>query len=185
MSHRSHKLHERLLHHRIHRLREKLRGERREPARPDLPHVLWSGLGGFITVLAISILSYESGVPLLVAPFGASCVLLFGAPHGPLSQPRNIIGGHLIATLIGLVMLHLFGNGMVAISAAVGLSIMAMLLTETLHPPAGADPIVLMLANAGWSFFFMPMLVGTLTLVLCAIVFNNAVPSRSYPRHWR
>lgn len=172
-------------HLRPHRLRERMRGVRRERGRPDLAHVAFSGLGGFVTILAVAALSYASGAPLLVAPFGASCVLLFGAPNGPLSQPRNVVGGHLVATLVGLIMLHLFGAGMLAVSAAVGLSIVAMLLTDTLHPPAGADPIVLMLANAGWSFFFMPMLAGTLVLVLCALVFNNAIPSRSYPRHWR
>ena len=79
---------------------------------------------------------------LLIAPFGASCVLVFALPQSPLAQPRNVIGGHMISTLVGLCAYHLIGASPLSFGLAVGLAIAAMLLTAPLHPPAGADPIV-------------------------------------------
>ncbi|GIZ16513.1 hypothetical protein RCZ15_24140 [Capnocytophaga catalasegens] len=80
-----------------------------------------------------------------MAPFGATCVLAFGVPNSPLAQPRNIIGGHLISTLIELLCLYLPGNQWYSLALGVGLSIGIMQLTKTTHPPAGADPIVVIL----------------------------------------
>lgn len=140
-----------------------------------------AGLGGFLVILALAELTQMSGSLLLIAPFGASCVLVFGLPQSPLAQPRNVIGGHLLSTLIGLVAFALLGTAPLAFALGVGLAITAMLLTKTTHPPAGADPIVIILAGASWPFLFTPVLVGALAIVAAGILFHRFALGISYP----
>jgi CBS-domain-containing membrane protein len=113
-----------------------------------------SGLGGFLVILLLAQLTRNLHALLLIAPFGASCVLAFALPQSPLAQPRNLIGGHLISTAIGLAVFSWLGTSPVSFGLAVGLAIAAMQLTGTLHPPAGADPIVVIMSKAAWSCLF-------------------------------
>lgn len=119
-----------------------------------------------------------------MAPFGASCVLAFGVPDSPLSQPRNIIGGHLISTTIGVLVLMLFGNEWYSMTLGVGLAIAVMQLTKTTHPPAGADPLVVIASGVSWNFILNPVLSGSLILVAIALIFNNLSKTRRYPKFW-
>lgn len=149
------------------------------------PHNVFMGfLGGFLTILLLSVLTQFSDSLWLMAPFGASCVLLYGLWDAPLSQPRNIIGGHFISTFIGLLVYHNIGDSNWAIALAVGLSISAMVITKTTHPPAGADPIVVIMAGSSWSFLYFPALFGAVVIVLLGLIINNLHPSRRYPKFW-
>src|SRR6478736_2002799 len=130
----------------------------RSPLKIDVKDAVTGLVGGTVSILLLAILTQLTSSPWLMAPFGASCVLAFGLWDAPLSQPRNIIGGHLISTFIGLAMYHIFGQGIVVMAAGVGLAIGCMMLTKTTHPPAGADPLVVILAGSGWSFLFAPVL---------------------------
>jgi CBS-domain-containing membrane protein len=152
-------------------------------ARPTWVWVLCSGIGGFIAVLLLSLTAEWLDVILLVPPFGASCVLAFGLPDSPLAQPRNIIGGHVISAFVGIACLMVFGSAGWSIALAVGLAIMAMQLTRTVHPPAGANPILVMLAGAGWLYIIAPILMGSIGIVAVAFVYNNLIPGRGYPKH--
>jgi len=109
---------------------------------------------------------------LLVTPFGASCALVFGAPASRLAQPRNVIGGHLISTAVGLRAAVLIGVPSLAMAVGDGLAIAGMLFTDTLHSPAGADPIVVVLA-------------GVLSIVLMGIIYHRALTGRLIPRRER
>ncbi|MFK0161072.1 HPP family protein [Rhizobium sp. NPDC090279] len=140
-----------------------------------------SGLGGFLVIYVLAQLSQTLGVLLLVAPFGASCVLVFALPQSPLAQPKNVIGGHLISAFIGIAVYGLLGAHPLSFALAVGLAIAAMQVTGTLHPPAGADPIVVLATGASWSFLVMPMLAGTLLIVAAAYCFHRFISHRSYP----
>ncbi|MBB3113830.1 CBS-domain-containing membrane protein [Paenibacillus phyllosphaerae] len=120
-----------------------------------------------------------------MAPFGASCVLAFGLWESPLAQPRSIIGGHLLSTLAGLAVYHTLGGGTFSMALGVGLAILAMMLTRTTHPPAGADPLVVMMAGSGWSFLVTPVLAGSVLIVIAALIVNNLDPKRQYPSFWR
>lgn len=133
-----------------------------------------AGLGGFITIFCLASLTAWLERLLLIAPFGASCVLVFALPDSPLAQPRNVIGGHLVATAVGLAALALFGHGPFALAAGVGLAIGAMALTKTVHPPAGADPIVVILAGASWPFLFTPVLAGAVFITLMGRAYRGA-----------
>lgn len=162
----------------------KMKGTGRSTLKVDPFSALIGGIGGFVTISILSLLTLWTSNLWIIAPFGASCVLAFGFWDAPLSQPRNIIGGHLISALTGLAMLHLFGDSMWVMAAAVGLAIAFMMLTKTSHPPAGADPIAVILAGSGWSFLFTPVLTGSITIVAMALLINNLDKKRRYPSFW-
>jgi CBS-domain-containing membrane protein len=140
-----------------------------------------SGLGGFAVIFVLAMLTADLHSVLLIAPFGASCVLVFALPHSPLAHPKNVIGGHLISTALGLVAFALLGASPLSFGVSVGLAIAAMELTGTLHPPAGADPIVVIMAKASWLFLFSPVLIGAVVIVIAATIYHRALSKRSYP----
>jgi CBS-domain-containing membrane protein len=164
----------------------KMRGTRRlSPlAKPDRGHIFWSWVGSFIGIAVTAYLSVKTNTPLLMAPFGASSVLIFGIPDSPLAQPRNLIGGNFLAALISLTILHLFGSEPWTMGMAVATAIGMMQLTGTVHPPSGAVALVVMMNRAPWQFLVTPVLEGSIILVLCAVVFNNLAKERTYPKHW-
>lgn len=142
---------------------------------------LVSGLGGAGAIWLLAVMTESLGQLLLIAPFGASCVLLFALPQSPLARPRNVIGGHAISALVGLLVVAVLGDGVLAMGIGVGLAIALMQLTGTLHPPAGGDPLVVILTGAGWSFLLQPVLAGTAVLVLLAWIYHRFVSRRVYP----
>lgn len=156
----------------------------KSPLKVNILNALFAFIGGFITIFLLIIISDNSQLTLLMAPFGASCVLAFALPDAPVSQPRNIIGGHFITALIGLIIYHSFGNNIWSLSVGVGLGIAVMLLTKTTHPPAGANPIVIITAGSAWSFLFTPVLLGSIIIVVIALFYNNLIKGRKYPTFW-
>ncbi|MCP3748636.1 HPP family protein [Pseudomonas sp. SBB6] len=154
------------------------------PAAPSLHFSLLSLIGAALAIGATGWLSQVSGALWLMAPFGASCVLAFGMPDSPLAQPRNIIGGHVIATLVGLAALHTLGDSWWSAALAVGLALAAMQQTRTLHAPAGANPLVVIASHAPLSFVVTPVLAGSLVIVAVAWCLNNARQANSYPKYW-
>ena len=165
-------------------LMQRLRPHGAPPPSPALKDVCLTGLGVAAAIAALGGLSLWAHSPALIAPFGASAVIAFLIPESPFSQPRSIIGGHLTASLIGLAVAHLLPAGPVAVGVAVGLAAIAMALTRTVHPPAGADPIVIALTSPGWSFLLAPVLLGAVLLTVAAVVFHRLRGHRAYPRYW-
>lgn len=163
----------------------KMKGQSQNPLKVNLKDVLIAFIGGFITLfLLISLTTYTS-TDWFIAPFGASCLLAFGVWNSPFSQPRNIIGGHVISSIVGLIVYHLFGNESWSIAFAVSLAIALMMLTKTTHPPAAGNPILVILVFHSWSFLLTPILIGTVVIVLMALIVNNLLSSRVYPIFWR
>jgi CBS-domain-containing membrane protein len=162
----------------------KMRGGTAVPPRAALSHIALSWLGGFLAISAVGLATDASHLPLVLGSFGASCVLIFGFPESPFSQPRNVIAGHFLSSLSGLLFLTLFGPHWWSMALAVGTAIAVMQLTRTVHPPAGSNPVIVMLAAPAWSFLLTPTLIGSVILVIVAIVFNNLPKDRSYPKYW-
>ncbi|KGJ93635.1 HPP family protein [Colwellia psychrerythraea] len=133
-------------------------------------HSLLSVIAGLGASLAIGLLSVMeanlSDVALLMAPFGATAVLVFGVPDSPLAQPKNVILGHLITAFIGVVFTQYVGVTPISLAIATGLGVTAMLLSKTTHPPAGANPILIMLSGQSWGFLITPVLMGAMIIVL-------------------
>ncbi|AHN25828.1 HPP [Gilliamella apicola] len=123
-----------------------------------------------------------------MAPFGASCVILFAVSQSPLAQPRNVIFGHLIAAFVGLVFLKLFGTNIIVVALAVGVAIVSMQYFRALHPPAGANPLVILLTadkiDYGFSFLLFPVLSGSVILVMIAYLVNNLFNKTHWPIYW-
>ena len=169
---------------RLRLLIRKTRGTHEPPPQPPLAESIYALLGGVLAMLLLAWLSRLAGNSLIIAPFGATTVLLFAAPESPLAQPRSVIGGHILATVVGLSVHAAFGPSLWAMGIAVGLAIGLMSITRTVHPPAGADPILIFLAPPAWSFVLTPVATGAVALVLLALVFNNLSRRRRYPRFW-
>jgi CBS-domain-containing membrane protein len=162
----------------------KMKGAGGSPLKVLPRNAAIGAIGGFIAILILAFLTNITSEAWIMAPFGASCVLAFGVWDAPLSQPRNIIGGHLVSTFVGLALYHLFGNGPVVMAVGVGLAIGFMMLTKTTHPPAGADPLVVIMAGSSWSFLIAPVLIGAVIIVWVALLFNNLDKKRRYPTFW-
>jgi CBS-domain-containing membrane protein len=145
---------------------------------------IWSVLSSAVSIWSILFVTHWYGEPLLIGSFGASAVLLFSAPGGELSQPRNLVGGHVISAVIGVILVKLCGPTTLATGLAVGLAIGAMYLTHTLHPPGGATALIAVAGSAGWEFVIVPVLLGTIILLINAILVNNFVHHRKYPVVW-
>ncbi|WP_013334242.1 HPP family protein [Gloeothece verrucosa] len=152
--------------------------------RPPNRHIFWSWIGSFLAITATSYLAVKTNSPLLMAPFGATSVLIFGVPHSPLAQPRNVIGGNCLAALASLIILHFFGSSPWAMGMAVSAAIAIMQITGTLHPPSGAVALVVMMTKPDWEFLLTPAFEGSIIMVLCAVIFNNLAEERTYPNHW-
>ncbi|RBP83922.1 HPP family protein [Marinomonas rhizomae] len=117
----------------------------------------------------------------IMAPFGATMVILFALPQSPLAQPKNILVGHLLTTTIGLISLQFWEVTPVSMAVSVGLGVALMMLTNTLHPPAGANPLLVISINASWGFLLSPVLSGCLLIILFGWFYHNWVSRIGYP----
>ncbi len=141
-----------------------------------------SGLGAALAIGLLSFISNMSAdIVLLMVPFGATAVLIFAVPESPLAQPKNVILGHLLTAFIGLCFVEFVEVTSFTLAIATGLAITLMILTKTIHPPAGATPLLIMLTAQSWSFMFTPVLLGTLIIVLlgkCANLIQNKMKQK-------
>ncbi|NVK72360.1 MAG: HPP family protein [Oceanospirillaceae bacterium] len=117
----------------------------------------------------------------IMAPFGATMVILFALPKSPLAQPKNILGGHLLTTCIGLITLQFWDITPFTMALSVGLGVSLMMLTNTLHPPAGANPLVVLSLKVSWGFLFSPVLSGCLLIILFGWFYHNWISRIGYP----
>ena len=163
------------------RCRAPLRGPR---TAMSLRYAFWSFISATLGILAISEITTLVGHPLLIGSFGASAVLLFGATDSPLSQPRNLVGGHLVSAVVAVIVVALFGSTPLSMAIGVGLAIFVMNLTHTTHPPGGATALIGVQGAVGPGFILLPVLAGALILLVTSIFTNNVVYHRTYPKHW-
>jgi CBS-domain-containing membrane protein len=152
--------------------------------RPSLAIVVAGAAGAAIAILLMEVLSDRAALPLLFVPFATSIVLVMGSPEIEAAQPRALIGGHLLASALALLVVKLTGPEPFAAALAVVLAMVAMHLTRTFHPPAGIDPIVIVLNDLSWSFLLAPVAVGACLLAALAFVWHNLHRRGSWPERW-
>lgn len=149
--------------------------------------ILRSFVGGTLSILFLCLLGQWTGYVYLMAPFGATCVILYAVAQSPLAQPRNVIFGHVLSAFIGLLLLKLFGVSIFSIALSVGSAIAFMQLCRCVHPPAGANPLVILLTaqhvQYDWSFLLFPVLFGAVGLILIASVVNNIGATQRWPSY--
>lgn len=147
------------------------------------------GAGGAIAIAFMELFSARASFPLVAIPFATSIVLVLGTPKAEPAQPRALIGGHLVSTLVGLLVVKLCGPAPWAAAVAVGLAMITMHLTGTFHPPAGIDPLVVVINDMPWGFLLAPVGAGALMLAVFAFVWHNIVARGSnkgdtWPIRW-
>jgi outer membrane protein OmpA-like peptidoglycan-associated protein len=166
-------------------LLQKMKGDAQPlPPHPPKKSVILAGLGGIIAISLLGLLGATTQTMLVLGSFGASCVLLFGFPDTPFSQPRNVVAGHFLSSLIGLAFLNALGPSWWAMGLAAGTAISVMMATRTVHPPAGSNPVIVFLSQPGWGFLLFPTLIGAAVLVLVGLFFLNATREARYPKYW-
>lgn len=172
----------------------KMKGGGQSPPAVGLSEIAWSWVGAFLGIAPVAFLNYNlfSGDDLvyIIGSFGASAVLIYGAIRSPLAQPRNLVGGHVISALIGVIVYKLFYPfPWLASSIAVATAIAVMHATKTLHPPGGATALIAVIGSdkihdLGFLYVFIPVGAGVLIMLVVALIVNNLAPSRKYPEFW-
>src|SRR5271167_2164811 len=143
--------------------------------RPQLLAILAGAAGGAIAIASMEVFSATTAFPLVAIPFATSIVVVLGSPKAEPAQPRALVGGHLVSTLVGLLVVKLCGPAPWAAAMAVGLAMVAMHMTGTFHPPAGIDPLIVVVNEMSWSFLVVPVGIGAVLLALFAFTWHNLV----------
>lgn len=146
--------------------------------------MLAGAAGGAVAIGGMEFFAMRSAMPVMAIPFATSIVLVLGSPEVEAAQPRALIGGHLISTLVGLLVLTLAGPQPWAAALAVGLAMLAMHATRTFHPPAGIDPLLIVVNSLPWSFLLVPVAAGALLLAAFAYAWHLAVRRFDWPTRW-
>ena len=142
--------------------------------KPLLQKALIAGFFSAFTIRVLTVLTYKSTLGYFLAgSFGSSMVLLFGFPESPFAQPKNVFFGHLISAFAGVLVFWILGYSAISLGLGVGLAIFLMMVTDTIHPPAGANPIIAILVAKGMSFIIMPVAIGAFFIVLFAVIYNK------------
>ena len=137
-------------------------------------NILISSLGAFLCIFLIAYFNSVDETNIwLIPPFGASLVLVMAVHDSPLAQPRNVFFGHILSASSGVFLFYLLGNSPISISLALSLAIILMMITKTIHPPAGANPIIAILGAKSFEFVIMPVATGALFIVIFAFIYNK------------
>ena len=143
-----------------------------------------AGIFSFITILILTILTYKTPYGLfLIASFGSTMVLLYGYPESPFAQPKNIILGHFLTSLIGIIFLNFVHLPIfINIPLAVGFGVMLMILFKVTHPPAGGNPIIVIIGSVSYDYLLTPVIIGSLIVVMFGIIINKFILKKKYPK---
>ena len=150
----------------------------------NLKQSILAGLFSIITIAVLTFLTYktEFGV-FLLASFGSSMVLLYGYPESPFAKPKNVFFGHLVTTLVGLIFLNLIPLPLyIIIPLAVGFGVGFMILFNVTHPPAGGNPIIVIMGSVSFDYLFTPVITGSIIILIFAIIINRFILKKSYPK---
>ena len=151
-----------------------------------MSNIKQSFLAGLFSIITIGVqtgLTYKTEMGIfLLASFGSSMVLLFGYPESPFAQPKNVFFGHFTTTLVGLFFLYLIPLPIfLTIPLAVGLGVGLMILFNVTHPPAGGNPIIVILGSVSLDYLLSPIITGSIIILIFGVIINRFVLKKSYP----
>tara|TARA_B100000029_G_scaffold501168_1_gene574066 strand:+ start:39 stop:503 length:465 start_codon:yes stop_codon:yes gene_type:complete len=151
--------------------------------RKDIEKSILAGLFSAITIGALTYLTYKTPFGLfLIASFGSSMVLLYGYPESPFAQPKNIFFGHLITAFIGIIVLNFIPLPIfITIPIAVGLGVSFMILFKITHPPAGGNPIIVIIGSVSFDYLINPIIFGSIIVLAFGVVINRFLLKKKYP----
>ena len=143
-----------------------------------------AGVFSTITIGALTYLTYKTPFGLfLIASFGSSMVLLFGYPESPFAQPKNIFFGHFLTAFIGVIVLKFIPLPIfITIPLATGLGVCFMILLNVTHPPAGGNPIIVIIGSVSFEYLISPIILGSIIVLVFGVVLNRFVLKKKYPK---
>ena len=149
----------------------------------NIKQSIFAGLFSIITIGILSFLTYKTEFGIfLLASFGSSMVLLYGYPESPFAQPKNVFFGHLVTAVVGLIVLHFVPLPIfITVPIAVGFGVGLMILFNVTHPPAGGNPIIVIIGSASFDYLFSPVITGSIIIIIFALVINRFILKKSYP----
>ena len=144
---------------------------------------LIAGFFSAFTIGVLTVLTYKSALGLFIAgSFGSSMVLLFGFPESPFAQPKNVLFGHLITALVGVIFVNFIPLPIyINIALAVGAGIFFMILLNVVHPPAGGNPIMVIIGSVSYEYLINPIIFGCIIILLIAVLVNKYLLKKNYP----
>jgi len=140
--------------------------------------------GGGLAIGIMYLLSLEAEFPLASIPFATSIVLMTGSPEAAPARPRALVGGHVLSALVGVAALKLGGPLPWVAAVAVGLAMLAMLASDSFHPPAGISPIIIVMNEMSWGFILIPVAAGAFLLLAYTWVWSNLIRQQRWPARW-
>ncbi len=142
-----------------------------------------AGLFSIITIGILTLLTYKTEYGIfLIASFGSSMVLLYGYPESPFAQPKNVFFGHVLTTIVGMIFLYFIPLPLyLTIPLAVGFGVGLMILFNVTHPPAGGNPIIVIMGSVSVDYLLTPVISGSIIILIFAIIINRLILKKNYP----
>ena len=149
----------------------------------NIKQSILAGLFSIITIGILTLLTYKTEFGIfLIASFGSSMVLLYGYPESPFAQPKNVFFGHLVTSIVGLIVLYFVPLPLfITVPIAVGFGVGLMILFNVTHPPAGGNPIIVIVGSVSFDYLFSPVITGSIIIIISAIIINRFILKKSYP----
>jgi len=150
----------------------------------EFKKAILAGIFSSITISALTFLTYKTEFGIfLIASFGSTMVLLFGYPESPFAQPKNIFFGHLLTSVVGVFFVNLTSLPIyIMIPLAVGFGVFLMILAGVTHPPAGGNPIIVIIGSASFNYIINPIIIGSAIVLVFGIVLNRLILKKEYPK---
>ena len=142
-----------------------------------------AGIFSIITIGILTLLTYKTDFGVfIIASFGSSMVLLFGYPESPFAQPKNVFFGHLLTAVVGIFFLHFIPLPLfITIPLAVGFGVGLMILFNVTHPPAGGNPIIVIIGGVSIEYLLSPVISGSIIIIIFAVILNRLILKKKYP----
>ena len=149
----------------------------------NIKQSFFAGIFSIFTIGVLTALTYKTELGVfIIASFGSSMVLLFGYPESPFAQPKNVFFGHLLTTLVGIFFLHFIPLPLfIIIPLAVGFGVGLMILLNVTHPPAGGNPIIVIIGSVSIDYLLSPVISGSIIIIIFAIILNRLILKKKYP----
>tara|TARA_B100000745_G_scaffold288276_1_gene225568 strand:- start:1712 stop:2176 length:465 start_codon:yes stop_codon:yes gene_type:complete len=142
-----------------------------------------AGFYSFITIGILTLLTYKTDLGVfLIASFGSSMVVLYGYPESPFAQPKNVFFGHVLTSVVGMFFLYFLPIPLyIVLPIAVGTGVALMMLFNVTHPPAGGNPIIIIVGSVSVEYLLSPVILGSAIIVIFGLVINRLILKKKYP----